>query len=637
MLFSLQDFAEAAHQVSGLPFCRLPQDMVVGGSRPAKFDLSVFISPTQERISGYINYATSLFASDSISRMITIYQRVLEALVTDTQQSIGSIACLSQAQNETLLYDWSGYNAVTPTAPVATLHQAFEAQVAKTPQSAALVFENVRLSYQQLDQQANQLADLIQSQYHQRYQQAMAAGTPIALYLDRSVTMVVSILAVLKAGGAYVPLSPEHPKARSEFILNDIQAPFVLTDSVYAPKLRDWLSQLEQLNTKVLIAAQLPQDLAAQNINSPLTLQSCDTDLAYVIYTSGTTGQPKGVGVSHGASVLRNLDMAQQGQTEQNCYLLTTNYIFDVCVSDLFSHLLVGATVVLTRSVFDVAEIQHLLATHPINACHFVPSQFSAFMAGQSEPLSLARLYFSGEDLTPAQLTQIDFNQTQVINYYGPTETGEATSYIVPDVHGAHIIGRPLAGVQVYVVQNGQTLAPVGTPGELYIGGIGLAEGYFNRPDLTQAAYIVTHKDSPLVTDKLKIDLATLLPTYMLPASFTQIAAIPLTINGKLDRRALPNPVFVSDVAYVRPRNQLEQQLCDIWQATLEVEQVGIYDRFFDIGGNSIIAIRLTAVMRRTLAMDIPLVLLFEQQTVAGIAGGLMANGLMPNGLMAKL
>ena len=393
--------------------------------------------------------------------------------------------------------------------------------------------------------------------------------------------------------------------------------------------------------------------------------------------------------------------MAERGETEGNTFLFKTNYIFDVSVSDLFSHLSVGAKIVMTRSSFDLTEIEASICNYAVNACHFVPSQFSA-MGRMSQPL--AQLYFSGESLTREQLQLVDFEHTRAINYYGPTETGEATSYIAKSVDDHNIIGKPFNGTQVYVL-NGKQLAPIGAVGELYIGGAGLARGYLNQPELTAerfidnpfltelerstgdtrlyktgdlvrwhsdgnleylgrndqqvkirgyrielaevenalaavpdilqavvvdrehdggkfiAAYFVTTGDSSVSAEYLRETLSAQLPDYMVPASFTLLDSIPLTINGKLDRRALPEPALASEHSYTVPRTALETKLCEIWQALLGLDRVGIDDNFFRIGGNSISAIRLTAVSRRELNMDIPLAMLFKHKTIAQLVG----------------
>ena len=411
--------------------------------------------------------------------------------------------------------------------------------------------------------------------------------------------------------------------------------------------------------------------------------------------------------------------MTKRGETKGNRYLFKTNYIFDVSVSDIFSHLFSGACLVLTRSSFDPTEVAELIERHCINACHFVPSQFRIWHEEKSSSKILEQVYFSGETLTKLQLECIDFRQTRVVNYYGPTETGEVSSYLTQSVKDQGVIGQPFPGTQLYVLGTDLEPVPIGAPGELYIGGAGLARGYLNRPELTQerfianpfaseadkakgytrlyqsgdvvrwladgnleylgrndgqvkirghrielgeieqalsqladvqqavviareregnrylAAYVVPMSATSFDTEALRRALSARLPGYMVPSTVTQIKQVPLTLNGKLDRGALPAPTLVDTEAYVAPRSALEGQLCDIWQTVLGLEQVGIRDNFFRIGGNSITAIKLTATMHKVLGKEVPLSLLFTQPNVEALSKQI--NNDLQNSLLKKL
>ncbi|PCK05040.1 MAG: non-ribosomal peptide synthetase, partial [Alteromonadaceae bacterium] len=682
------------------------------------------LEPEDSSLMIKLQYGQSWLDDTQAKRLLNQMQQILTAMAANPDQAHQGISLIDEQQRSALLShqnhdDDDDDDRAHDDVLSGTLHQVFEQQVLKTPDNIALVLGEESLSYRQLNEQANHLAHVIRASHLQRHGQALSADTLIALYLDRSLSMVISILAVLKAGGAYVPISPEHPQERVGFILSDCGATLVLTEQAHLQTLDELLTETGSL--AVLLTAD-NLDVTAQCVSqaNPESVSGPD-DLAYVIYTSGTTGQPKGVAITHGASVGRNHSMAQRGQTANNTYLFKTSYIFDVSVSDLFSHLSVGAKVVITRSSFDVAEIKAAIKQHAVNACHFVPAQFSALSAAMTEKLALDQLYFSGESLCAEQLRLIDFSRTRVVNYYGPTETGEATSYLASR-DSDNIIGQPFNGVRVYVMQNSQHLAPVGLPGELYISGAGLARGYLNRPQLTAehfgdnpfaseqdkakgygrwyktgdlvrwlqgadgeynleylgrndsqvkirgfrielgeieqvlmeqtqveqavlsvrsshpeapsggekvlAAYIVTREGQAFDVDQLCAGLSAKLPDYMLPTTFTQIDKVPLTINGKLDRRALPEPQRPEGQGHVAPRNDKEEKLCAIWQNILGLAEVGIEDNFFRVGGHSINAIRLMAAIREELGIDVPLALLFEYPTVAELGrhlqGGLV-------------
>ncbi|MFT6504078.1 MAG: tyrocidine synthetase-3, partial [Crocinitomicaceae bacterium] len=582
-----------------------------------------------------------------------------------------------------------------------TLHGLFEEQVLATPNNIALTFADEKLTYSELNARANQLARVIRTDYNDKHKKDLEPDTLVALYLDRSIEMVVGILAVLKAGGAYVPISPSSPAERTSYMLEDAKCAIVLTQEKYVSDLDKCTAEIE--NKPTIIPCE-KQEITIDESTENLSELSTSKDLAYVIYTSGTTGKPKGVEIEHQASVTRNWYMSQRSQTKDNTYLYKTNYIFDVSVSDLFSHLFVGAHLVVTASSFDVDEIEAAIEKENINACHFVPSQFPAITISGDFYKQLDRIYFSGESLTKEHLSQIDLERTEVINYYGPTETGEATSHIVKSHDAENVIGEPFDGTQVYVLTKDLQECPVGSPGELFVAGAGVARGYLNLPDLTAerfitnpfasekekangftrfyktgdlarwlpngeleylgridnqiklrgyrielgeiesalneipevsravvvdiekegntflAAYFVPVNETTIPTESIREMLSKKLPDYMVPSTFTELEFIPLTNNGKLDRRALPDSSFSTADNYVAPTNELERQLCAVWEEVLGVEKVGIQDNFFYVGGDSIAAVRLSAVCRRELKMELPLPLLFEHKSISGIA-----------------
>ncbi|WP_275363061.1 amino acid adenylation domain-containing protein, partial [Xenorhabdus bovienii] len=574
----------------------------------------------------------------------------------------------------------------------------------------ALVFEGAALTYRQLNERANQLAVVIREHYQQQRHAPMSADTPIALYLDRSLEMVISMLAVLKAGGAYVPISPAYPPERTRFILTDTAAPCVVTQQRHLTALGEYPHALS------LIAADDPSVTAGRSVDNPAPVNT-SADLAYIIYTSGTTGQPKGVMVEHAGVVNLSQFIGRThllGETVKALFF--SNYVFDASVFELFPALMAGSTIFIAPAAVtaDSDQLLSFINTHEITKA-FIPTALMNHFADELARSTLQVIHTGGEALNALDLPP----DVTLFNQYGPTEgTVCATQNLLQD--GDRAIGKGIDNARLYVLDGEGNLSPMGATGELYIGGAGLARGYWNRPELTAerfvanpfataedqargytrlyktgdwvrwrpdgnleyrgrndfqvkirgyrielgeiesvlashpqvkqavvidreheghkalAAYLVT--DGELPDDTLMTYLSARLPDYMVPASFTRIETVPLTLNGKLDCRALPAPMWGNRDGYVAPRNALETQLCAVWQDILGLERIGIKDNFFRIGGNSLIAIKLTAAIRRVLAVEVPLAQVFELKTIAALVAqmGQQACTVIPHVELAR-
>ncbi|MDC9616130.1 amino acid adenylation domain-containing protein, partial [Xenorhabdus khoisanae] len=624
VMFSVQTFGE--HSSAGnLPFSPVTLDDPLYSS--AKFDLSLFLSDGKTAITGCLNYALSLFSEISITRIADIYQRVLSAFVADQQQPLSGIDILSAQERHTLLNLWNQTDAPYPQNK--TLQQQFEAQAAINPDNIALVFEGETLTYRQLNQRANQLALVIRECYQQQHSKPMPMDTLIALYLDRSPEMIISMLAVLKAGGAYVPVSPDYPPERVQFILDDTQSPCVVTQQKFLPTLQTYTQA--HVTPLALIAA---DDLSTtENYSTEnLALAGQATNLAYVIYTSGTTGKPKGVLQTH-HNVNRLFTSSQKDYQfdQHDVWVLFHAYTFDFSVWELWGALLYGGRLIIptVECTKDFRQFSCLCAEQNVTVLNQTPGAFYAFIDeavnNGAEFPHLRYVIFGGDKLNPVQLKpwwdRYGDQKPALINMYGITETTVHVTYkklTQGDTTAISRIGRPLSDMCAYVLDPAGQLAPMGAPGELYIGGAGLARGYLNRPELTAERFI----ENPFATDKNKeqgytrlyktgdlarwlpdgeleylgrndfqvkirgyrielgeiesalaahpqvkqavvIDreyqgntalvsylviegelsdeglishLSSRLPDYMLPASFTRIEAIPLTLNGKVDR-----------------------------------------------------------------------------------------------------
>ncbi|MBW4510719.1 MAG: amino acid adenylation domain-containing protein [Scytonematopsis contorta HA4267-MV1] len=642
-------------------------------SKPINFvdyDFSLNAIEINDEIVLNCDYNTDLFNADTITRMLGHFQTLLEGIVSNPQQRVLQLPLLTEAEQRQILVDWNSTTVEYPQDKC--IHELFELQVERTPNSVALVYENQQVTYHELNCRANQLAHYLQSR-------GVGADVLVGICVERSVEMVVGLLGILKAGGAYVPLDPEYPSTRLSFMLEDAQFSVLLTQQQLVNRLPKHGAHLVCLDTDWEVIAQSSQD------NPSTTVQG--NNLAYVIYTSGSTGKPKGAINTHWGIYNRLLWMQENYQlTTSDAVLQKTTFSFDVSVWEFFWTLITGARLVIAKPEGhkDGEYLVNLIAQENITTLHFVPSMLQAFLETQGvEKLkSLKRVICSGEAL-PFALQQNFFKllvNAELHNLYGPTEAAidvtfwkcqrEDNKSIVP-------IGRPISNTQIYLLDTHLQSVPIGVPGELHIGGAGLAKGYLNRPELTfekfipnpfstdvysrlyktgdlarylpdgnieylgridnqvkirgfrielgeieavlsqhpsvhsvlvtaradnpgtqrLVAYIVPHQQEELIISELRQFLKAKLPEYMLPSAFVILEALPLTNNGKVDRRALPAPELDRELLdkYVAPRTQIEETLAIIWASVLKVERVGIHDNFFELGGDSILSIQIIA------------------------------------------
>ncbi|MBD2797151.1 amino acid adenylation domain-containing protein, partial [Xenorhabdus sp. 18] len=656
-----------------------------------------------------IDYLQEYFSRQEIDRIFARLQNLLTALLDSPALPVSELPILLAQERHTLLHSWNQTDVPYPQDNI--LQQQFEMQAAATPHHVALIFEEKTLTYRQLNEQANQLAAVIRERCQQQRHAPMRADTPVALYLDRSLEMVISILAVLKAGGAYVPVSPEYPPERVQFILKDTGSPCLLTQQQHLTTLAECTQTLPIPPT--LIAIDDRTVTQHQSVENLLPINK-STDLAYIIYTSGTTGQPKGVELTH-QNVINHLCWMQSRYplTASDKVLQQIPYTFDASVWELLAANWVGASIVMASPDIhrQPETLYQLIQKTGVTVVQFVPSMLGAFCQtirdlGQPLPRTIRYVLCGGEALTMSHVSAFNaINQGSgtLINLYGPTETTNDVTHfdVVGEFSGNVPIGKAHHNTRLYVLNHDGKLSPMGAPGELYIGGAGLARGYRNRPELTAerfvenpfataedkaqgytrlyktgdrvrwrpdgnleylgrddfqvkirgyrielgeietalsshpqvkqavvidrehaghkalAAYLVT--DAALTNDTLIAHLATRLPDYMLPASFTRINTVPLTTNGKLDRHALPDPVWENRDSYIAPRTELETRLCALWQEVLGLGQVGIEDNFFRIGGDSIVSIRLVSKLRQA-GFSLQVKTIFEAPTVARLA-----------------
>ncbi|MCB9079503.1 MAG: amino acid adenylation domain-containing protein [Anaerolineaceae bacterium] len=506
VMFIFEDEANRTLTLPGLTVSNLPRKIEL-----ELFDLTLSMQKTSTGLTGYFTYDTNLFEAATIERMAGHFQTLLESIVADPNRPIAQLPLLPPAERESLLVTWN--DTATPRRSDQCIHHLFETQAAQTPQAVAVISGNAQLTYQELNERANQLA-------HYLKKQGVGPDTLVALYVERSIEAVIGLLGVLKAGGAYVPLDPAYPLARLAFMLDDTQAAILLTQAHLAGKLPEYQAHVLYLDTEwAQQVAHYP------NVNpEPATAPE---HLTYVLYTSGSTGKPKGVAMPHRS--LRNLiewQLDQSNLTKNAKTLQFASLSFDVSFQEIFSTWCAGGTLVLIPESLrrDISGLLNLIKSEEI-ARIFLPfialQQFAEVAVSQQIwPNSLQEIMTAGEQLqmTDAIIQFLDNLDTCTLyNQYGPTESHVATAFTVEkNSNGWPMlpsIGRPIANTQIYILDNHQQPVPVGIPGELHIGGIGLAQGYLNRPELTAEKFIQCRFDNNPPIHLYKTgDLARFLP-----------------------------------------------------------------------------------------------------------------------------
>ncbi|BCL84575.1 amino acid adenylation domain-containing protein [Ktedonobacteria bacterium brp13] len=476
VLFSLHNLAEADLTLTGLQVSPLP---VTTGT--TKFDLALEVQESAAGLSGCIQYSVDLFDAQTITRLAGHFQTLLTAFVQTPDASITTCALLTEAEQQQRR-EWNATQ--TRYAGSQQLPQLVEAQVERTPEAPAVVFEEVSLSYRELNARANRLAHWLQ-------QQGVGPETMVGICMERSLEMVVGLLGILKAGGTCVPLDPEYPQQRLAFMLRDAQVDLLLTQTHLCERLPAYPGTVVCLDAEAAWLTDWPT-------SNPTGVLSAE-QVAYVIYTSGSTGVPKGVLLRHG-SLCNRIHWGQQAYplTVADRVLQEASFSFDFAIWELFGPLSVGAQVILARpgGQRDIDYLLSLIIQQQITVLHLIPSLLQVFLEqpGVEQCQSVRHVYGGAEPL-PWDLWQ-RFNErmdAHFHNVYGPTEaTIDSTCWTGERDKGeqAVSIGRPLGNVQVYVLDQCYQLVPIGVPGEVYIAGVGLARGYLHRAELTAERFL---------------------------------------------------------------------------------------------------------------------------------------------------
>jgi amino acid adenylation domain-containing protein len=473
----------------------LAAETLITEQRGAPFDLTLQVYEAADGLTVAFQYNADLFDQATIERMAGHFQTLLTGIADDPTQTIGQLPLLTEAERRQTVIAWNDTARDEPGE--VCLHDLIAGQVARTPDARALVCEDQRLTYAELDRRANQLARRLQSL-------GVGPDVLVGVLMERSVEMVVALLGTIKAGGAYVPLDPEYPAERLAYMASDAQTPVLLTQE----RLLDRLPAAAQSNsegedgaTNRPVTLCLDRDWAdiAREGDAPVSAGTTPDHLAYVIYTSGSTGRPKGAMNTHRGISNRLVWMQRQyGLTADDRVLQKTPFSFDVSVWEFFWPLLSGATLVMARpgGHRDPLYLAELIERERVTTLHFVPSMLQLFLAapGLERLTSLRRVICSGEAL-PLELQNQFFARFScgLHNLYGPTEASVDVTYWECErgTRRRNVpIGRPIANTQLYVLDRHRQPLPIGVPGELHIGGVGLARGYWNKPELTAEKFI---------------------------------------------------------------------------------------------------------------------------------------------------
>jgi amino acid adenylation domain-containing protein len=668
-------------------------------SSAARFDLELTLRETPDGFNGGLIYNADLFTAPTIERLVGHFATLLDAICADPDQGIAQLPLLTEGERQQVLATWS--TAPAPYPRDRCVHELFEEQARRTPDAVALVSAGAVTSYGELDEQANRLARTLGAA-------GAGPGELVGVCLPRSAELITTLLAVLKTGAAYLPVDPGHAPAHLAAVLADAGARLVVSLSRLADR-------LPAVGVHPIFL-DLFDPLAEVADGGPPAAQTTSDDLAYVMVTSGSTGRPKGVEVRHRSIVRLAYGLDDLGADWYRVVLALAPVAFDASTFEIWGPLLRGGCLVLAPDGLpDLPEVEALIRRHGVGTMWLTAGLFNSIVESRPATLrGLRTLLVGGETLSVrhVRLAQAALPGTQLVNGYGPTEGTTFTCiYPIPnpwpaELHGVPI-GRPLANTRVLVLDTHQQPVPIGVPGELYIGGDGLARGYRSQPDATAQRFVadpfhqgerlyrsgdrvcwradgtlaylgrfddqvkirgyrvepgevaavllghpaladcavVVHSDSrgnkqlaayyvpragqAPAESELADFLHARLPGYMVPSAFMALASLPLNANGKLDRRALPEP-RPTDARRAAPTlpdmatgSATVRILESIWSALLGVDTVGLDDSFFDLGGHSLLAVQLFARIEARFGRRLPLGLLFEGPTIRHLAAAL--------------
>lgn len=666
----------------------------------AKFDITLSVEEKSDGLLLDWEYNTDLFNRETMERMAAHFQNLLQGITANSAKKIVTLPMLTTAEKDQFR-QWNATQAPFPKEK--TVVDLFEEMAVAYPESPALIFGDTPLRYEELDQLSNHLA-------RQLMEHGVATDVLVVVCLERSLEMIIAILAVWKAGGGYVPVDPGYPADRLSYMVEDSQAAVVISSETLLKKLPK--------SQAAIICVQLEN---LEKSLEPVSVPRNPNSLAYMIYTSGSTGKPKGVCCGHSGVVNLLSDFQNRAAltSEMSCSFWTS-LSFDVSVYEMFSALTTGACLhIVPEEVRNSgAAFCRWLDDSNISSAYIPPfmlSDFAAWLKSHPGRSKLHRMVVGVEPIEEELLASFmrRISTLQIINGYGPTEATICSTLYSVDKNTSGVgrtpMGKAVQNSDLYVLDANRQLVPILIPGELYIGGAGLARGYWQRDDLTSKSFISSpffmdggsprlygsgdlvrwHEDGNLefmgridnqvkvrgfrielgeiesavmqanmvhdtvvvarkvgsgtkqlvayvatgtpatdgtVSENLKEYLSTKLPEYMVPSVIVELESLPLGPNGKLDRKALPKPEQTAGKQYVAPSSPLEKELVEMWQELLEVERIGIDDNFFDLGGHSLLTVRIIAKIRESKKIKISLDAFFKNPSIRGLAQEISGN-----------
>ena len=660
--------------------------------------LSLNCCRVENGLTAELQYTPAVFSRDTVNRLASYFHNFLDGAVRAPESPVAELPLLGKGEFDQLVAEADDLNSLVHQHDC--FHDLFARQVDRTPSLIAVTFKGKDVTYTELNERANKVAQHLRAM-------GVTPNATVAILLSRGVELVIAILAVLKAGAAYVPLDPSYPVDRLKFMIEDSGPDAVLTDE-------DRLNFLPDTPAKV-VCIDRDWELIAQRGGNEPEKHASPGDLAYIIYTSGSTGRPKGVGVTHRGLVNYLHWAAAAYAVVEGCSSPVHSPIgFDLTITSLLLPLVVGGRVILVPDDESIDGLVAILeAEPPVSLLKLTPSHLKLLgkrlSAGATEKMLGTVMVVGGENLSTDKLLpwRGHMPRVRIFNEYGPTETvvgcsvyelrpGDFKNESVP-------IGRPISNTQIYLLDRNLGPRPFGAPGEIYIGGAGLAIGYINRSDLTAAcfvpnpfssrpgdrlyrtgdraryledgnleflgradnqvkirgfrielgeieealrglqcvddaaviadseksgdtrlvAYIKRNPRYSVLIDDVRGSLGRVLPDHMIPSAFVTLSVFPLTANGKLDHKALPEPDMTRpdlNTSYVAPRTELEKTIADIWQGVLNITDPGLNDNFFDLGGHSTLMVEVHDRLQQKVGRDIPLLGLFQFPTIYSLA-----------------
>ena len=666
------------------------------------FPLTLIVEPS-DKLAIRLSYDATLFESVAIQRTLQHLQRVIHGVLSQPDVPLSRLPILGEQERNQILHEWNPAPANYPRN--LCLHQIFERQVKAHPNRVAVIAGDEEISYDELNRRANKLARVL-----------IDAGVKdqdfVTVALDRSVNMIVSVLAILKAGGAYVPVDPEYPAERITFMLEDTKAPVMIATSPQLERIQPIIDATGTHAKLVLLDrdAEIIAAKAADNVRTAMLEHP--SRHAYVVYTSGSTGKPKGVLVNQLAVIRLVLDANYFQLDEDDRVAHLSNVSFDASTFEMWAPLLNGIAMVLfnKEQVLTPDAFYNEVKRTRANVVFITTALFNVFAMTRPEIFPrLKYLMFGGEACDPNQVRRIlkGYKPKHLLHVYGPSENTTFSTWYpiehVSDWATTIAIGRSISGSTSYILDHHQQPVPIGVIGEIYVGGEGLADCYLNDPEKTAGSFVANpfssnSKDRLYRTgdlarytedgqieilgradDQVKIrgfrielgevetsltrleqvaeavvvvkkdknqqkrlvayvrthggadaalirrEAAKVLPKHMMPTAFMVLKEFPLTQNGKINKRALPEPELDmgSGYRYVPPRTEKEKTLVHIWEQVLKADTVGVHDNFFELGGDSILSIQIISRAKRA-GLHLTAKQIFDHQSIAELAEAAM-------------